>query len=125
MLHPLFSALVHRPDLVVDHAAAYAALLQAEAQQAGGQWLARMLAWAGVAAGALLFVLFAGVALMLGLMMERFHWVLLALPGLCLLLTLLAYGRASRPAVGEAFADLKAQFEEDLDALRSLRSRAP
>lgn len=122
MLHPLFSALVHRPDLVADHAAAYATLLQAEAQEAGGHWLARMLAWGGVAAGALLFVIFAGMALMLGLVMERFHWVLLGLPGACLLLTLLAYGRASRPAEGHAFTDLKAQFDEDMRALRSLRA---
>lgn len=121
MLHPLFSTLVYRPDLVIDHAAAYATLLQAEAQDAGGQWLARMLAWAGVAAGALLSILFSGLALMLGLVMERFHWVLVGVPGLCLLLTLLAYARASRPMPAHAFADLKAQFDEDLRALRSVR----
>jgi hypothetical protein len=121
MLHPLFSTLVYRPDLVIDHAAAYASLLQAEAQEAGSHWLARMLAWAGVAAGALLFMVFAGLALMLGLMMDRFHWVLVLVPGLCLLLTLLAYARASRPLPGDAFADLKAQFDEDVRALRAVR----
>lgn len=121
MLHPLFSTLVYRPDLVIDHGAAYATLLQAEAQDAGGHWLARMLAWAGVAAGAMLCVVFAGLALMLGLMMERFHWVLVLVPSACLLLTLLAYVRANRPLPAHAFADLKAQFDEDVRALRSVR----
>jgi len=81
MLHPLISTLVHRPDLVVEHVSAYAALLQAEASVASGQWVRRALAWALVAAGALLFVVFAGVALMLGLVMDRFHWALVAVPG--------------------------------------------
>ncbi len=123
MLHPLFSTLVYRPDLVMDHVAAYAGLLQSEAQQAGGQWLLRMLAWAGVAAGALLFVVFGGMALMLGLLLERFHWVLLGLPAACLLLSLLAYGRARRPVDAQAFADLKMQFDEDLRALRAARDK--
>lgn len=121
MLHPLFSTLVYRPDLVIDHAAAYATLLQAQAQEAGGQWLAHLLAWTGVAAGALLFLILAGVALMLGLMMERFHWVLVGVPGLCLLLTLAAYAQASRRRPAQAFADLKAQIDEDVHALRSVR----
>ncbi len=119
MLHPLISALVHRPDLVVDHVSAYAALLQAEASQAGSQWTQRALAWALVAAGALLFVLFAGMALMLGLVLDRFHWVLVVVPGVFLLLALLAWGRARAPSQARPFAELKAQFDEDVRALRS------
>lgn len=120
MLHPLFSTLVHRPDLVVDHVAAYATLLQSEAQTAGSQWLSRVLTWAVVLLGALLFTLFAGVALMLGLLMERFHWMLVALPSLCLLVTALAGVRATRSVPSQAFADLKAQLEEDARVLRSV-----
>lgn len=121
MLHPLFSTLVHRPDLVVDHATAYAALLQAEAAEAGGELLKRALAWALVAAGALLFLIFAGVALMVGLVMGQFHWALAAVPGLFLLVTVLAYARARTPLPSTAFADLKAQFDSDVRALRSVR----
>lgn len=121
MLHPLFSTLVHRPDLVIEHASAYAALAQAQAQEAGSQWLQQALAWALVAGGALLFVVFAGVALMLGLVLERFHWVLVLVPGACLLITVLAYARAKRTASGDAFAELKAQFDDDVRALRSVR----
>lgn len=121
MLHPLFSTLVHRPDLVIDHVSAYAALLQSQTQEAGSQWLARALAWAWVAGGALLFVVFAGVALMLGLVLDRFHWGLILVPGIFLGVTVLAYARASRPGSGDAFAELKAQFDDDVRALRSVR----
>jgi len=31
MLHPLFSTIVQRPDLIVDHLSAYSELLQKEA----------------------------------------------------------------------------------------------
>jgi hypothetical protein len=120
MLHPLFSTLVHRPDLVMDHGLAYAALLQAEASQAGAQALRRALAWMLVAAGALLFLALAGVALMLGLLMAQFHWALVAVPGLFLLLTALAYKRAGQALPAQSFADLKAQFDNDVRALRSV-----
>jgi len=120
MLHPLFSALVHRPDLVIDHVSAYAGLLQAEAAMAS-QVLARWaLAWALVAASALLCTVFAGVALMLGLLLDRFHWVLAGVPGLFLLLTLLAYGRAKAALPAAGWTDLKAQFDSDVRALRSV-----
>lgn len=122
MLHPLFSAVVHRPDLVLDHVSAYAALLQAEASVAGSELVKRALAWALVAAGALLFLVFAGVALMVGLVMQEFHWVLVAVPGAFLLLALLAWGRAKAPLPPAAFQDLKAQFESDVRALRSVAS---
>lgn len=121
MLHPLFSTLVHRPDLVAEHLSAYAGLLQAEASEAGSQWLQRGLSWALVAAAALLFLVFAGLALMLGLLLSRFHWVLVAVPGLFLLLAVLAYTRAKASAPTSAFADLKAQFDSDVRALRSVR----
>ncbi len=120
MLHPLFSTVVHRPDLVLDHLSAYAALLQAEASVAGHDWLQRVLAWALVAAGALLFVVFAGVALMVSLVLAQFHWVLVAVPGFFLMVALLAYARARQHQPPQAFADLKAQFDNDARALRSV-----
>jgi protein-S-isoprenylcysteine O-methyltransferase Ste14 len=121
MLHPLFSTLVHRPDLVADHVSAYAALLHTEASQAGAEMMRRAVAWALVGAGALLCAVFAGVALMLGLLMAQFHWVLVAVPGLFLLVTVLAYARARAPMPSTAFSDLKAQFDSDVQVLRSVR----
>jgi hypothetical protein len=46
MLHPLFSTIVQRPDLVVDHLSAYAALFQEEASDAGAELVTRAVAWA-------------------------------------------------------------------------------
>lgn len=120
MLHPLFSAIVHRPDLVVDHVSAYACLLRDEAAMASEAVARRALAWALVALGALLCTVFAGVALMLGLLMNQFHWILAGVPGLFLLLTLIAYGRARTPLPPLGLSDLKTQFDNDVRALRSV-----
>lgn len=120
MLHPLISTLVHRPELVADHVSAYATLVQAEVSAAGGQYVERAVAWALAAAAGLLFVVFAGMALMLGLVMDTFHWALVLVPAAFLLLALLAWLRARTPAAGSAFAELKAQFDEDVRALRSV-----
>ncbi len=104
----------------MEHLSAYAALLQAEAAAAGQDWLQRVLAWALVAAATLLFVVLAGVALMLGLLQAQFHWVLVVVPGVFLLVALLAYARARQTLPPQAFADLKAQFDKDVRALRSV-----
>jgi hypothetical protein len=37
MLHPIFSVLIHKPELVIDHFAGYAALVQEEASSVGGE----------------------------------------------------------------------------------------
>ncbi len=120
MLHPLFSTLIHRPDLVVDHVSAYASLVQAEAVTAGSAWISRGLAWLLVAVGALLVVIFAGVALMLGLLLQQFHWVLLAVPGAFVLLTVLAHSRASQALPPDSFVNFKAQIDSDVRTLRAV-----
>lgn len=120
MLHPVFSALVHRPDLLVDHVSAYAALIQQEAAGMGGDLVTRAVAWALVAIGALVFLVLAGVALMLGFLMDQFQWVLVLVPGAVLLITLVALARARSASPSERFAELKAQFKNDVQALRSV-----
>lgn len=120
MLHPVFSALVHRPDLLVDHVTAYAALIQDEAAGIGTDLVTRAVAWALVAVGALVFAVLAGVAVMLGLMLDQFHWALVVVPGLALLVTLAAFARARSATTAERFSELKAQFDSDVQALRSV-----
>ncbi len=119
MLHPVFSALIHRPDLLVDHVTAYAALIQEEAAGMGGDLVMRAVAWALVAVGALVFLVLAGVAVMLGFLMDQFHWALVLVPGAALLITLAAFARARSTSPSERFAELKAQFKSDVQALRS------
>lgn len=117
MLHPVFTTLIKRPDLVADHVTAYVELVQQEASGLGADWVKRGVAWAFAAFGALLFLVLAGVALMLGAV-TQFHWMLLAVPGTVLLLTLIALSRARTPQREERFKELKAQLQSDAQALR-------
>jgi hypothetical protein len=117
MLHPLFATLIKRPDLIADHIAAYVELTHQETSGLAADWLQRGLAWALVAVGASVFVIFSGVGLMLGAL-NQFHWILVAVPGATLLLTLLAFLKASTPIESDRFTELKAQMDSDLRALR-------
>jgi hypothetical protein len=120
MLHPLFSTLIQRPDLLVEHVSAYSALFHQEATQAGSLLVKRYLAWATAAIFGLVFVLFAGIALMLGTLQNQFHWVLLAVPGSALVLMLLAIAKAKVPLAEARFTELKAQIDSDIQALRAV-----
>lgn len=120
MLHPLFSTLVQRPDLLVEHVSAYSALFHQEATQAGSVLIRRYMAWAIAAICGLVFVLFAGVALMMATLHNQFHWMLLAVPGSALLLMLVAIVKANAPLTEARFAELKAQIDSDIQALRAM-----
>jgi hypothetical protein len=120
MLHPIYAALLQRPDLLLEHGLAYAELVQAQARGAGRALRSR--AWAAAAAllGAALTLLFAGMALMLGLLLDRYHPVLWLLPGACALVALLAALHARRPIPVQGWLQLQAELENDLRALRAL-----
>ena len=120
MLHPLFSTLIQRPDLLVEHVSAYSSLFHQEATQAGTQLARRFIAWAIAAVFGLAFVLFAGTALMLGTLHNQFHWVLLAVPGTALVLMLVAVAKAKAPVTELRFTELKAQIDSDIQALRAV-----
>jgi hypothetical protein len=124
MLHPIFSVLVHRPELVIDHVAGYAALVQEEASSVGGEVMRRAVAWGVAALSLLVFLVLAGVAVMLGTLHGTFHWVLLAAPGTALVLALLAWNVARQRLPAKAFAELKAQLDADAQALRAIGARS-
>lgn len=123
LVHPIFSVLVSRPELVMDHVAGYAALVQEEATSAGTEVAKRAAAWAVCGVGALLFLVFAGVAVMLGAMHGEFHWALVVVPAVPLVLAAVAFGKARRPMPAKAFAELKAQLDADAQVLRTLGGR--
>ncbi|GAC1544025.1 MAG: hypothetical protein NVS2B4_22190 [Ramlibacter sp.] len=122
LVHPIFSVLVSRPELVMDHVAGYAALAQEEASSVGTEVVKRAAAWAVCGVGTLLFVVFAGIALMLGALHE-FHWALLLVPAAPLALSVAAFFVARKSLPGRAFAELRAQFDADAQALRTLGGR--
>lgn len=119
MLHPLFSILVRRPDLLLDHVSGYAALAHEEASEAAGELVQRIVAGALALVCAAVFLTLSGVALMLGVLLGQFHWVLVALPLSMLVVLILAIGKVRQPLVTERFAELKAQVHRDAQALRA------
>ena len=120
MVHPIFSVLITRPELVMDHVAGYAALVQEEASTVGVQVARRAIAWIVAAFAFLVFLLLAGVAVMLGAVQGEFHWALVATPGVALLVSLAAWMVARQRLPSKAFTELKAQLDADAQALRAV-----
>ncbi len=120
MLHPLFSTIVQRPDLVVDHLSAYGALVRQEASSAGSELLVRIVAWVLAMLAGVIFLGLTGTAVMLGLLNDQFHWVLVAVPGTALAVLVIAIFMAKRPLRSEHFPELRAQIDSDAKALRTV-----
>lgn len=123
MVHPIFSVLITRPELVVDHVAGYAALVQEEASSVGLQVAKRAIA-GGIALVALIvFFLLLGVAVMLGAV-HGFHWSLVLTPAVALVVAGIAANVARQKLPSKAFTELKAQLDADAQALRTIGARA-
>lgn len=123
MLHPIFSVLINRPELVMDHVAGYAALVQEEASTVGSEMVKRAIAWCVALVMALVSIMLAGVAVMLGVMHREFHWALVLVPGVALAVAGVAYSLARKQLPAKAFGELKAQIDADVQALRTVGAR--
>ncbi len=123
MAHPLLSLLIRKPDLVMEHLSGYAALAREEATSVGGEVAKRAAAWAVALVGLLLFLIFAGVGAMLGVMLDRFHWVLVLVPGAALAVAVVAFLLAREKLPHQAFAELRSQLDADAQTLRALGAR--
>ena len=64
MVHPIFSVLITKPELVMEHVAGYAALMRDEASSVGKEVAKRAVAWAVTLFSLLVFLILAGVAAM-------------------------------------------------------------
>lgn len=118
LVHPIFKVLVRRPELVVDHLSGYAALATQEASTLGADMLRRAIAWGVAAVAFVVFLVLAGVAVMLGFMQGQFHWVLVLVPGGVLALALVAMVIARQSLPIQAFVELRGQLDADAQALR-------
>ena len=123
MLHPIFSVLVSRPELVLQHVAGYAALMREEASSVGLEVAKRAIAWGVALFAALVFLILAGVAAMLGAIHE-FHWMLVIAPGIALAVAVAAFLVARQRLPEKAFTELKAQLDADTAALRAIGARS-
>lgn len=126
MIHPLLALLATRPQLLTDHAEAYAELATAELTLLTTNWRQQALWTAGLLCSALVAVVLAGVALMLWAVSPeanvRAPWALWLAPLLPLLLALVC-GVAARPSTGRAFNLLRQQARADLQMLREAGRR--
>jgi hypothetical protein len=123
-VHPIISVLVSRPELVMDHVAGYAALAREEASTVGQEVAKRAIAWGAVLFAILTFLILAGVAIMLGAVLQTFHMALVLVPGAALAAALLAWGMARQRLPEKAFGELKAQIEADAEALRAIGAKS-
>lgn len=119
MVHPIFSILITRPELVMDHVSGYATLVQEEASTVGVQVARRAAAWAVCGVCVLVFLLLAGVAVMLGAT-SGFHWALVIVPLVPLAIAGAAFAVARKPLAGKAFSELRSQLDADAQALRTM-----
>ncbi|MEJ6024266.1 hypothetical protein [Ramlibacter sp. PS4R-6] len=119
MVHPIFSTLITRPELVMDHVAGYAALVQEEASTVGVQVARRAAAWAACAIGALVFLVLAGVACMLAATHD-FHWAFIVVPLVPLAIAVAGFLMTRKPLPARAFGELRQQLDADAQALRTM-----
>jgi hypothetical protein len=124
MVHPIFSVLITRPELVMDHVAGYAALVQEEASSVGLEVAKRVIAWGVAVIGLLVFLILAGVAAMLAAVQGEFHWAFAVVPGMALVVSILAWTFARKRLPSKAFTELRAQLDADAQALRTVGAKA-
>ena len=126
MFHPLFHPIVRlltaRPELVADHAEAYAELFASELGSAGEslkrQALLGALAICGLGVGLVL----AGVAVMLWVVVpmpqRQMAWVLLAVPLVPLAISAVCLLAAQRQAHLKPFTHIRRQMAADMAMVR-------
>jgi hypothetical protein len=124
MVHPIFSLLITKPELVMEHVAGYASLMREEASSVGLEVAKRAVAWGVTLFAALVFLILAGVAAMLAVMQDQFHWAFVVVPLIPLAISVAAFMVARKRLPEKAFGELKAQLDADAQALRAIGARS-
>lgn len=117
MLHPVLKVAIKRPALIINHLANYLDLFRQESMGVMSNAVRKAIALAVVAAGLCLFLVFSGVAVMLGVMQGQFHWVLVVVPLAPLLMALIALKISTKPVIGNEIEEIRQQFKADLEML--------
>lgn len=123
MIHPLLRLAATQPQLLADHAEAYAGLLGEELTTAAQAWRRRLALSAAALGLGLAAAVLAGVALMLWAVTPDANlqapWALIVAPGAAALLATGSALAAGRKTEG-GFANLKQQLRADLVMLREV-----
>lgn len=106
-----------RPELLAEHRRAYAALFRQEGIELARALTMRMMAYVALVVMGALSLCLLGVALMLGFVLQQFHWVLIGVPGVAFLLCCLCIFIVSRPLRCRGFSETRLQLSEDIKAL--------
>ena len=123
MIHPLLRLAATQPQLLADHAQAYAGLVGEEFERSAGACRQRLLLSAVALGLAIVATVLAGVALMLWAVTPianlQAPWVLVTAPAVVALLAA-ACALAARRKHEDGFAGLKQQMSADLALLRDV-----
>ena len=127
-IHPLIHLAARHPELLAEHGEAYAALVAKEISDWRTSLVRRVVLAAVALLTAGLSLLFIGIALMLWAASPdgedlRSIGVLIAVPGVMVIVTIAAALFAKGGAPASAFADLKKQFSADLRMLREVKAK--
>lgn len=120
MLHPIFSTVIQRPDLIAEHVSAYCAVIGQDVKAVRAQVVKRAVAGAFAVVFGSVFLVLSGMAVMLGLLQNQFHWALVAVPGFALVVTVIAATKAMQPFSQDNFSEFKEQVQADVNALRAV-----
>ncbi len=122
LMHPLLRLVASQPQLLVDHAEAYAELVTVEIGAASAGWTRRVAFYAVGLCGLGVAAVLAGVACMLWAALPvpgmPAPWALLVVPLLPLAAALGCLGLARTRGQGAAFGALRRQVQADLAMLR-------
>ena len=121
-MNPLLALLATRPQLLLDHAQAYAALFNEEFALASAAWRRRVLLQAIALCSLSVAAVLAGVAAMLWCTTAASasaQWVLITIPIAPLLVAVVCVLLARKTAPTASFANMSRQINADLDMLRT------
>jgi hypothetical protein len=122
----LLNLVVNRPQLLTEHAEAYAALVASEVGRWSALWQRRALLRALAGANTLVAIVLAGVALMLWAALPgvpaQAAWALVGVPLLPLAVALACLIATPQPAERSAFDVIRQQIDADLALLRPATS---
>ena len=123
MIHPLLRLVATQPQLLADHAEAYAGLVADEFGRTGAVWKQRLLLAAMALSLIAVAVVLGGVALMLWAVLPatsiQAPWALFAAPAVPAIAAFIC-GLAAKQERAGAFAELKQQVAADLVMLREV-----
>ena len=116
MIYALFKALLLKPKLLAAHMRNYGELVRCEMQVSMRYWIVKAVAWLALGVCLLLFLVLAGVAVMIGTLQDQHHWILLLVPSIPLLMAVVALMVALRKTHHSSVRTIRQQFVADVAA---------